>query len=48
LPVITPGRGRKPHVRHETARIYHAARRRGGRVAAIVKLAKDVNLVPTN
>ena len=26
--------GRKAHVRHETAHVYHAARRRGGRVAA--------------
>jgi len=29
-------------------REFIAARRRGGRVAAIVKLAKDVNLVPAN
>ena len=27
-------RGREPHVRHETARVHHAARRRGGCVAA--------------
>src|SRR6516165_11907954 len=25
--------GRKPHVRNETARVHHASRRRGGRVA---------------
>ena len=27
-------RGREPHVRHEAARVHHAARRRGGSVAA--------------